>query len=56
MKKLRPEFAKTKRGFTRWLPPIMRGYKMACCDCGLVHEMEFHAVEVMREYADDRWG
>lgn len=24
-----------------WVQPIRRGYKMACCDCGLVHEMDF---------------
>jgi hypothetical protein len=21
--------------------PIMRGYKMKCCDCGLVHVLDF---------------
>jgi len=21
--------------------PIRRGYKMACCDCGLVHKLDF---------------
>ena len=26
--------------------PIMKGYKMACCDCGLVHDMEFFVFEV----------
>ena len=24
-----------------WVQPIRRGYKMACCDCGLVHRMDF---------------
>lgn len=24
-----------------WQSPIHRGYKMACCDCGLVHELDF---------------
>lgn len=24
-----------------WIQPIRRGYKMACCDCGLVHDMDF---------------
>jgi len=27
-----------------WVRPIRRGYKMACCDCGLVHRMEFKLV------------
>lgn len=24
-----------------WIQPIRRGYKMACCDCGLVHVLNF---------------
>lgn len=24
-----------------WVQPIRKGYKMACCDCGLVHDMDF---------------
>jgi hypothetical protein len=24
-----------------WVQPVRRGYKMACCDCGLVHSMDF---------------
>lgn len=24
-----------------WVQPIARGYKMACCDCGLVHNVDF---------------
>jgi len=24
-----------------WVQPIRTGYRMACCDCGLVHEMDF---------------
>lgn len=24
--------------------PIMDGYKMACCDCGMVHRLEFGIV------------
>ncbi len=23
-----------------WIQPIRRGYKLACCDCGLVHVMD----------------
>lgn len=33
-------------GWTEDQFPIMRGYKMACCDCGLVHDMEFDVFEV----------
>lgn len=24
-----------------WVQPIRKGYKLACCDCCLVHRMEF---------------
>lgn len=28
-------------GWSGWVYPIMGGYKFTCCDCGLVHEMDF---------------
>ncbi len=28
-------------GWSRWVQPIRKGYKMSCCDCGLVHAMDF---------------
>lgn len=27
-----------------WVRPTRRGYKLACCDCGLVHKMDFRVV------------
>lgn len=27
-------------GWSDWIHPLP-GYRMACCDCGLVHDMEF---------------
>lgn len=40
-----PKFPKEKavgpRGFSRWVQPAMGKYLLACCDCGLVHEMQF---------------
>jgi hypothetical protein len=27
--------------------PVMRGYKMCCCDCGLIHVLDFFVI---------RWG
>ena len=45
-----------------WVRPVIDGYKMACCDCGLVHKMDFrvvmdeddnHRVE-FRVYRDNR--
>lgn len=32
--------------------PEMQGYKMACCDCGLVHTMDFRIVEVQGNTGD----
>lgn len=28
-------------GWTDWIQPLMSGYRMACCDCGLVHTLDF---------------
>jgi len=33
--------------------PRMRGYLMECCDCGLVHRIDFR---VLRAGAEDRKG
>lgn len=30
-------------GWCEWIAPIDKGYLMKCCDCGLVHEVEFFA-------------
>lgn len=30
-----------RKGWTRWVQPVKRGYLLACCDCGLVHRMDF---------------
>lgn len=27
-----------------WIRPVRRGYKLACCDCGLVHRVDFKHV------------
>lgn len=31
-----------------WVQPEMRGYKLACCDCGLVHRMQFRIMSWQR--------
>jgi hypothetical protein len=28
----------------QWIQPIRKGYKIACCDCGLVHDIDFRIV------------
>lgn len=35
-------YDKPKAG--EWVRPVRRGYKMACCDCGLVHRLDFKVV------------
>ncbi len=39
MTRIQTEFA-NEDGWTDWVHPLP-GYKLACCDCGLVHVMEF---------------
>jgi hypothetical protein len=31
-------------GWSEWNSPKMKGYKMKCCQCGLVHDIEFQVV------------
>ena len=28
-----------------WVRPVRKGYKFACCDCGLVHKLDFKLVK-----------
>lgn len=37
------EFPNVKSG--EWVQPVRRGYLMKCCDCGLVHEIDFRLVK-----------
>ena len=32
-------------GWSDWVQPHHEKYLMKCCDCGLVHEMQFRAVK-----------
>ncbi len=32
-----------------WVQPIRKGYKMRCCDCGLVHRIDFRLVGMQRK-------
>jgi hypothetical protein len=34
-----PRYAQVTDG--EWVQPVRRGYKMICCDCGLVHTLNF---------------
>ena len=44
-KKYREEMELVAGGWTRWVPVVQDGYKMSCCDCGLVHALQFRVVE-----------
>jgi hypothetical protein len=41
-------------GWCEWVYPVMDGYKMGCCDCGLVHQVSFRVVKLDEngEYTD----
>ena len=42
----------TEDGWSEWQLPIMRGYRMQCCDCGLIHDAEFKATKVLESKPD----
>ena len=44
-----------KNGWSRWVTPVMRKYLMVCCDCSLVHEMQFQALKVRGETTQRRF-
>jgi len=52
---------KTKRRLTltpvkdnEWIQPIEHGYMMSCCDCGLIHKMNFRVVDGRAEFQASR--
>lgn len=45
MPRLKQEYSEAD-GWTRWVQPKMDGYKMGCCDCGLVHKMQFRVLKL----------
>jgi len=51
LKKINP----LKSGWSRWQSPEMKGYLMGCCDCGLVHEMEFKVVKRKKKQTPNGW-
>ena len=40
------------RGWTPWVYPTPEKYLMECCDCGLIHEMQFKAFREGRRLDD----
>lgn len=40
-----------------WIQPVRKGYKMRCCDCGLVHRVDFRVYKgkpQLRAWRDER--
>lgn len=37
-----------------WVQPIRNGYKMMCCDCGLVHKLDFRIVGKIKRFIQFR--
>ena len=44
--KRRVKFVKVYDG--DWVQPVRKGYLMKCCDCGLVHRLDFRIAEGRR--------
>lgn len=42
------------QGDSSWMGVVPEDapFRLACCDCGLVHEMEFRAIEIEQAYAN----
>lgn len=40
--------AEAENGWTNWVVPKMKDYKMACCDCGLVHNLDFKIGKIIK--------
>lgn len=38
------------QGWSRWVIPNPKTYKLSCCDCGLVHEFQFRSRSKQIEY------
>lgn len=44
-------------GWSKWTIPVMKQYRMACCDCGLVHDLDFRVLKVTsRKNSREFWG
>lgn len=52
-RKYAPEYEQ-EDGWTRWIPPKPGTYRFMCCDCGLVHDMQFKIGEIV-DRKDGGW-
>ena len=39
-----------RNGWSEWIYPTPVGHRLACCDCGLVHEVDFRVEDGRAEY------
>jgi hypothetical protein len=42
--------------WTEWIQPEMSSYTMVCCDCGLVHELQFQVFRTLRHLPDGSYA
>lgn len=42
-------------GWAQWTAPVHDSYLIKCCDCGLVHEMQFQVVPLLRHLNAEEW-
>lgn len=54
-----PKFKKihpiSEDGWSDYETPVMSGYKMACCDCNLVHDVDFVVLRVTEHLPNGDW-
>jgi hypothetical protein len=43
MKKIKEE----EDGWSKNIFPVMKNYRMACCDCGLTHDFQFGVAKIL---------
>lgn len=44
-----------ENGWSEWIAPKHKRYRMGCCDCGLVHDMQFKIVRVTSTRTNGTW-
>ena len=50
--KCEPQLA-LEDGFCNWVCPTSTGYLMQCCDCELIHEVDFRVVKYKSNDSDE---
>lgn len=45
-----PRLKENETGFTLPINPDPNGYKFACCDCGLIHDILFRVIKVTKQH------